>query len=123
MFDPRYEKLAKVLVNHSTKIQPGENALIEAIDIPEEMVIALIREIRKAGGKPLVTIKQNRIQRELIRETDEITMRQFADVESFRMDKVQAYFGLRGSNNISEMSDVSSEKMGRQMSKKMAAQI
>ncbi|KAA3612003.1 MAG: aminopeptidase [Calditrichaeota bacterium] len=112
MFDPRFEKLADVLVNHSTKIQPGENALIEAIDIPEEMVIALIRKVREAGGKPLVTIKQNRIQRELIRDTDEKTMQQIADVEAFRMDKVQVYFGLRGSYNIAEMSDVTSEKMG-----------
>jgi aminopeptidase len=112
MFDPRYEKLADVLVNHSTKIQPGENALIEAIEIPEEMVIALIRKIREAGGRPLVTIKQNRVQSELIRDTDAKTMQQIAEVEAYRMDKVQAYFGLRGSYNISEMSDVPSEKMG-----------
>ncbi len=112
MFDPRYEKLADVLVNHSTKIQPGENALIEAVDIPEEMVIALIRKVREAGGKPFVTLKQNRVQRELIRETDEKTMQQIAEVEAFRMDKVQAYFGLRGSKNISEMSDIPSDKMG-----------
>ncbi len=112
MFDPRCEKLADVLVNHSTKVQPGENALIEAFDIPEEMVIALIRKIRQAGGKPMVSIKQNRIQRELIYDTDIKTMQQIAEVEAFRMKNVQAYFGMRGSNNISEMSDVTSEKMG-----------
>ena len=111
MYDARYEKLADVLVNHSTKIKEGENALIEAIDIPEEMVIALIRKIRQAGGKPHVTIKQNRVQRELIRETDAQTMQNIASVESFRMEKMQVYFGLRGSNNISELSDIPSEKM------------
>ena len=111
MFDPRYEKLAKVLVQHSTKVQPGDKVLIEAIDIPEEMVIALIREVRNAKGKPLVTCKHNRIQRELIKETDAETMQGIAEVESFRMEKVQVYLGLRGSYNISELSDVPSEKM------------
>jgi len=111
MFDPRYEKLADLLVNHSTKIQPGENALIEAFDIPPEMVIALIRKIRQAGGRPLVTLKQNSVQRELMRDTDAETMQQIADVESYRMKKVHAYFGLRGSYNISELSDIPAEKM------------
>lgn len=111
MFDPRYEKLAGVLVNHSAKIKPGESALIEAIDIPEEMVIALIRAVRRAGGRPLVSTKQNRILRELIRDTDAENMQQIAAVEAFRMGHVQAYFGLRGSDNIAEMSDVPAEKM------------
>lgn len=111
MSDPRYAKLARVLVGHSAKIQPGETALIEAIDIPEEMVVALIREVRKAGGRPMVTLKQNRIQRELIRETDAETMQQIAAVESFGMKQAQVYFGLRGSYNIAELSDVPADKM------------
>lgn len=43
MHDSRLDKLAGVLTTHSTKIQPGEFVLIEGIDIPQEMIIALIR--------------------------------------------------------------------------------
>ncbi len=111
MNDPRYDKLAQVLVHHSTRIQPGEFALIEAIDIPDAMVVALIRAIRRAGGRPLVSVKHNSVQRELLRETDEENVRLIGEVESFRMDRVQAYFGMRGSNNIAELSDVPAEKM------------
>lgn len=111
MLDSRYEKLADVLVNHSTKIQPGENALIEAIDIPDNMVIALIRAIRKAGGRPMVTVKKNVLQRELIKDTDAITMENIATIEAKRMENVQAYFGLRGSYNIAELSDITPDKM------------
>lgn len=111
MSDPRYDKLASVLVHHSTKIKKSENVLLEAIDIPDQMVVSLIRAIRQAGGRPMVTIKNNRIQRELIKNTDAETMQQIADVEAHRMQKVQAYIALRGSYNISEMSDVPSEKM------------
>lgn len=111
MFDSRYEKLADVLVKHSTKLKKGETALIEAIDIPEEMVIALIRKIREVGARPMLTLKHNLVQRELFRETDIETMQNIASVEAFRMEKVQAYFGLRGSYNIAELSDVPSDKM------------
>jgi hypothetical protein len=34
MHDPRLDKLASTLINHSTKLQAGEHVLIEAFDIP-----------------------------------------------------------------------------------------
>jgi aminopeptidase len=111
MQDPRLEKLADVLVRHSTKIQAGEKVLIEGFDMPEEMILALIRKVREVGGVPLVTVKNNRVQRELIRAGDASTMEEVGAYEAFRMNRVQAYMGLRGSNNIAEMSDVSGGAM------------
>lgn len=111
MHDSRLEKLADVLTTHSTKVQPGEYVLIEGFDIPEEMVIALIRTVREAGGIPLVEIKQNRIQRELLRNADEEGLKLIGEYEGYRMKKVQAYIGIRGSQNIAEMSDVPTEGM------------
>ena len=111
MHDSRLEKLANVLTTHSTKVQPGEFVLIEGFDIPEEMIIALIRAVREAGGIPLVEIKQNRIQRELIRNADEEGLKLIGEYEGYRMERVQAYIGIRGSQNIAEMSDVPTEGM------------
>ena len=65
MHDTRYYDLARLLVGHSTQIQSGEKVLIEAFDIPDDMVIALIRTIREASGVPLVTVKHQRLMREL----------------------------------------------------------
>ena len=113
MHDPRLDKLANVLTTHSTKIQPGEFVLIEGIDIPQEMVIALIRAVRKAGGIPLVELKQNRIQREIVLGGDDAGIKLIGDYEIYRIEKVQAYIGIRGSHNITEMSDVPSEAMQR----------
>lgn len=111
MQDPRLEKLADVLINHSTKLQKGETVLIEGFDMPEEMILALIRKVRDVGGVPMVTLKNNRVQRELIQAGDAQTMEQIGTYEAFRMERVQAYIGLRGSHNIAEMSDVSGEAM------------
>ena len=111
MQDPRLEKLADVLIHHSTQVQPGETVLIEGYDMPEDMLLALIRKVREVGGIPQVSIKNTRIQRELIRAGDVATMRKIGAYEAYRMQRANAYIGLRGSRNITELSDVSSEAM------------
>ena len=105
------KKLADVLIHHSTQVQPGETVLIEGYDMPEDMLLALIRKVREVGGIPQVSIKNTRIQRELIRAGDVATMRKIGAYEAYRMQRANAYIGLRGSRNITELSDVSSEAM------------
>jgi len=51
MTDPRYQKLAKLLVNYSTHVKKGDHVLLDMIDVPDEFSIALMRAIRAAGGK------------------------------------------------------------------------
>jgi aminopeptidase len=105
------DKLADVLINYSTELEEGEKILIEAIDIPPEMVISLIRSVDKVGGIPLVTLKSNAVFRDLFRHATEEQMKLIGDIEKYRMEKMDAYIGLRGSYNISETSDVPSERM------------
>ena len=111
MIHSQFEKLADLLINHSCSLGKDEKVLIEAFDIPQEMVIATIRAARKVGGIPFVTWKNNLILKELILDTTQEHMGLMGDVEKFRMKEMDAYIGLRGSLNISEMSDVESEKM------------
>ena len=111
MHDPRFDRLADVIIKHSTRLQPGETVLVEAFDIPQEMVIALLRRIRGAGGIPFVSVKQNRIMRELVRTGDSDCMAKIGECEAYRMERVQAYIGLRGSYNITELSDVPGDAM------------
>lgn len=111
MTDPRYEKLAQLLVNYSTKLKKGERALVDAIDIPDEFTVELIRAIRAAGATPLVEVRHSRVTRELLRDTSEPHATLVRDIEMFRMKKMQAYFGIRGSHNANENSDVPSERM------------
>ncbi|MGI5861102.1 MAG: aminopeptidase [Myxococcales bacterium] len=111
MLDPRMEKLAETLVNYSCSVAKGERVLIEATDIPDEMVAITVRKVREAGGIPFVTIKRTRVLRELYRGADEEGMALTGEYERFRMEKMQAYIGLRGAQNVNEHSDVPAEKM------------
>jgi aminopeptidase len=103
-------KLADVLINYSTALKPGEKMLIEAIDAPQEMVCELIRVARQAGGEPLVTLKSNKVLRSLLVNGSQAQLDLIAESEAFRMSRVQAYIGLRNSENIAELSDVPTER-------------
>jgi aminopeptidase len=111
MHDDRFDQLAKLLVEYSTRLKRNENVLIESFDAPDEMTIALIRAVRKAGAVPFVQIQRARVNRELALEASDRQLRLTARHELARMKKMDAYIGLRGSNNITELSDVAADRM------------
>jgi aminopeptidase len=112
MQDPRIAQLAANLVRYSTRVQPGQKVLVEATDVPAAIVEALIDEISDVGGLPSVTLKSNRILRRLYTTASEESMSLIGDCERYRMEKMDAYIGVRGFTNMHEMSDVPRDKMG-----------
>ena len=70
MTDPRYTKLAKLLVNYSTRVKKGDRALLDLIDVPDEFSIELMRAVRAAGGTPLVEVRHTRVTRELLLQNE-----------------------------------------------------
>jgi len=116
MKDPRVAKLADVLVGYSTRVQPGEKVLVEAYDIPDDVVTALVTRIAEAGGLPFVTVKRNSVLRALYNNATEEQMRLTGEFEKARMAEMDAYIGVRGSENSTELSDVPDERMKLQRS-------
>ena len=114
MPDPRYTKLADLLINHSTSLQTGEHVLIEVFDAPDDMVIALIKSARHAGGHPHVAIRSNRVMRALNLDAGDANFDVWADYDRYRMKKMQAYIGLRGSLNVSEPADIADDQLKMQ---------
>ncbi len=111
MHDLRFDNLARLLVEYSIRLKRNENVLIEAFDIPDEMTVALIRAVRKSGGVPFVQTQHARVNRALALEASERQLNLLASHELARMRKMNAYIAVRGSNNITELSDVPTEKM------------
>ncbi|MBA2269544.1 MAG: aminopeptidase [Chthoniobacterales bacterium] len=118
MHDPRFDKLAQLLVEYSTQLKRGETVLIESFDVPDEMTVALIRAARKAGAIPFTQIQRARVTRELALNASERQLNLTAIHELTRMKKMDAYIGLRGSHNVTELSDVPPDQM-KLVAKKM----
>lgn len=111
MIDARWEKLARLLVQHSMRVQVGERVLIEAFDMPPAFVALMVRQIVEAGGLPLVELKSNRVLRALYQTATAEQIQLIGELEKQRMEQVQCYVGLRGAGNFAEMSDVPQDKM------------
>jgi aminopeptidase len=111
MTDPRFAKLAKLLIEYSTRMKRGERVLIEVIDVPDEFSVELMRAARKVGAAPIIEVRHSRVTREIIRGTDEKHAPLIRDIELARMKRVQAYIAIRGASNASENADIASEQM------------
>jgi aminopeptidase len=118
MHDARFDKLAKLLVEYSTTLKRGETVLIETFDVPDQMTIALIRAARAAGALPFTQLQHAPVSRELALHATERQLNLTAIHELARMKKMDAYIAIRGSHNITELSDVPAGQM-KLLAKKM----
>jgi aminopeptidase len=110
MSDPRYQRLADLLVRYSCALGPGDKVLIEASEVPDAFLRALIRTVTAVGALPFVQLKNPVITREVVLAASEEQMRTIGAVEAEQMRQMQAYIGIRGSSNVSEMAGVPREK-------------
>ena len=111
MTDPRIQELAHNLIGFSCNLQPGEKVLIEGIGQVEELVRALVRESYAAGAMPFVWLSRPDISRELALGATEEQLKLRAKIDGALMESMQAYIGVRGGANSSEMSDVPPDKL------------
>ncbi len=111
IIDSRYVQLAEGLIGFSCELKKGERVLIDAFDVPDAMVIALIRVARACGAHPYVNIHRARVSRELMLGAEEAQYAPHAEIEYARMQKMDAYIALRGAENIFENSDIPSSRV------------
>ena len=106
MTDPRHTRLAETLIHYSCDLQPGDKILIEAIDVPHEFTCELVRLAHDVGAHPNVFIKSKQVMRQLLLRATEEQLVAMAETEEKMMEQMDAYIGVRGSPNVSELSDV-----------------
>lgn len=109
--DTRIQTLAKNLIQYSTHLKPGEKVLIEMFDAALPLTKALVEEAYRAGAIPFVEIKNNQLQRALLRGATAEQMKANGAWEAARMREMDAYIGVRASDNVSELSDVPAEQL------------
>lgn len=111
MTDPRYTRLADLLVNYSTRVSRGDRVLLDMIDVPDEFSVELMRAARAAGGTVLIEVRHTRINREIMRGADADHVQLMKELEMRRMRQMQVYIAVRGSANANEASDVPTDRL------------
>lgn len=110
--DPRVKKLSSLLVNYSCDIQPGEKVLIDYEgECTKPLIKQLIKDVYAAGGKPYVTARDCELIREIMLGCDEEQIEFLNETMLYQMKGMDAYIAVRAGLNVSELSDVPSEKL------------
>ncbi|MGE7839061.1 aminopeptidase [Viridibacillus arvi] len=110
--DPRIQKVAELIVNHSIKVQPNEHILIQTnTEIELSVVREIIKEIHKADGFAHIDLRDATVARQLVLGGTKEQFEILVEIEVERLAKMDGYINLRSPINTSELSDIPSEKM------------
>lgn len=110
--DSRLNELAHKLVNYSMKVKANEKVFVHYTGYDTtDLARAIIKEVYKVNAFPIVKFTDNRVLREQLMNCDEEQLKLMAEADCLLMDNVDCYVGVRGADNISELSDVPPEKM------------
>ena len=112
MKDSRVKKLAKVITGYSCSLQAGEKFLIEANGECDPLISALIEEAYGLGAHPFLWLRKDELLRPLLMGITEEQLDIMAENDIALMKQMDAYVGIRGLPNTSELSDVPPENVG-----------
>ena len=85
--------------------------MLHLFDVPDEIGIALIREVRAKKAIPVVKVEHAGIGREMLMTATDDQYQLIAKHQLAEMKDMDAYIAIRGSHNICETSDVPAAKM------------
>ena len=110
--DSRVKKLSGLLTGYSCALQPGEKVLIEYEGKETRpLVRQLIRDACRLGAVPFVVERDSAVLREILLNASEEQLGLQCGLELRQMEQMDAFIGVRGGDNIAELSDVPSEKL------------
>ncbi|HEU4963299.1 MAG TPA: aminopeptidase [Bacilli bacterium] len=111
MVDPRIEKLAHNLINHSIELKSGENVMIEVRGDGNDLARALVKEAYKVGGYPHVRVLDPLIQREILMQNSEGRAQFQKKWDEPMWKDMQAFIAIQGLSNTFEYADVPREQL------------
>lgn len=104
-------KLARLILDHSIVLQRDENVLVQLIGLNGiSLLRALVEEIRAKNAHPFVQIEDTETQRMLIEQGNAEFWKNQATVDQLPlMKQMDAFVGIRASENIYETSKASKD--------------
>src|SRR5690625_780246 len=111
IYSNQERELAEKLISHSVELQPDENILLQAIGFNSiGLVRALTEVVREMGAHPFVQLEDPEINRILLERGDEAFWERQSDADQLPLIKnMDAFIGIRGSENIYENAAVTPE--------------
>jgi aminopeptidase len=108
-----YERWAKVLVEYSTGVRPGDEVFIQGGVAAEALLRAIYREVIRAGGKPTLLPEFNDWLGDLLELADDDQIAYISPVDSFARQGADVLIRVSAETNGRLPSNVSAERAAR----------
>jgi aminopeptidase len=113
--DPRIEQLADILINHSTRVQPGETVLISSTELAQPLIEVLYHKILAKGAFPRLKLTFSTLQPLYFQAATEKQLETLLEIEELDYKKAQALINVRAPGNMKELSGIDPARMTRRM--------
>src|SRR5215204_6226584 len=106
MSDIRLERLADILVNYSTQVQPGDwvGILGDVSALPALRVV--YRKVVEAEGNPTLLMSDEAMQRTLLREGSADQINSLDPMQTLYYDKADVYIRVGATTNTRAMTTI-----------------
>jgi aminopeptidase len=106
--DPRIREQAEIIVDHSTDVQSGDNVVISAPSVAEDLAVALHETVGDRGAIPVYLGKSDRAERAFLRAVDDDAIETPTHLEAC-YEESDVLIRVRSETNVTEQGDVDAE--------------
>jgi aminopeptidase len=113
--DSRIEKLAEILVDHSTKVEEGDNVIIQFADEGIDLASEIYKECSRRGANPLILTTPIEVVKSYYEVTPEKYLQNFPSHYHTLVRSSDVIISLRSDKNTKALSSVDPKRMSRRL--------
>jgi aminopeptidase len=113
--DPRYERLAELILDHSLRLEPGHVLRIDAETVAEPLVLALHRAAIQRGAHPYAALELGGLKELLVERGSDEQLDFVSPMEVREMDSIDASITIWSETNTRSFSRADPERRQRQL--------
>jgi aminopeptidase len=111
MRDLRTYNLAKLIVNYSIDVQPGDKVVIRGHTPAEPLINEIFAQVVSAGGFPFLALKYPDTEGLFFENASNEQLAKTSDVEQFLVETYDALIMVRGENNTRSLAHTDPHKL------------
>ena len=113
MRDPRLDQLAKVLVEFSTHVQPGELVRLSGEPVATPAIEAIYEKLIDVGAHPMVRCAPESLQEIFFARASDAQLEYVSPIAKYELETVDATIGLWAETNTKALSRIDPARQGK----------
>lgn len=113
MTDPRIDQMAHLLVEYSTRVQPGDRVIIEAETAAAPLIQALQDRILDAGGHPEQLLLLPGQKADFVRRANEAQLDYTPTLRQYAYENFEARIRIHSESNTMSMGNIEHRRVAR----------